>query len=366
MKKILAIFIFLLLTLSLASCGESKYPPVESTEEETRVVFTVTIDGEKYDVKYELYRALFTSLKSSVDGGDDSVWTGESKDEYIEKIDALILDHASEIYASLHICKKNGIDVYSDKFDEKIEEFIEIGVEGGEIDGVYFEGFGGDYEKYLKSLEDDGVNYSVQELMLRYSIATDTLTEYYAGNTDGNDYTDGAVMGAIKYTEDDIKSFYNSEECVRVIYAYLSSVAYKPERVEQIRDAIAAKSDEDAVISYIIQYTTLGASDIKAGMLIAKYNLDPRYYAEITDGAFELSLYETSEVYEFKNGSNDAYIILYRTDKDLDYFEKNYDKIVSVYLNNEIGKIIDETKLELIKSVSYTEYLNSLDRSEIK
>ena len=86
-------------------------------------------------------------------------------------------------------------------------------------------------------------------------------------------------------------------------------------------------------------------------MLIAKYNLDPRFYGEITNGAFELSLFETSEVYEFKNGSSDAYMILYRTTKNQEYYDNNYDKIVSVYINNEIGKVINETKLELAASM---------------
>ena len=69
------------ISLSLVSCGE-KYEPVESTAEEKRTVMTISYDGEKYKVPYELYRAFFLQLKPVVDGGNADVWTGENKDEY--------------------------------------------------------------------------------------------------------------------------------------------------------------------------------------------------------------------------------------------------------------------------------------------
>ena len=83
MKKFTALLIIVTLLLSLISCGDEEYPPVQSSELEKQVVMTVEYDGEKYDVKYELYRALFLNLRESVDGGDSSVWSGENKAEYI-------------------------------------------------------------------------------------------------------------------------------------------------------------------------------------------------------------------------------------------------------------------------------------------
>ena len=73
MKKILVLFIIVMTLMGLCSCGESKYKPVPSTDEEARVVMTFSADGQSYQMKYELYRALFIGNKAIIDGGDDSV-----------------------------------------------------------------------------------------------------------------------------------------------------------------------------------------------------------------------------------------------------------------------------------------------------
>ena len=364
MKKIIGILILLSLALSLVSCG-GDYPPVESTGDELKTVFEINYEGEKYEIKYELYRALFISFKDSIDKGDDSVWSGENKDEYINAIDSLILDYASDIYASFHLCKKIGVDVYSRDFEQKINEYIKIGVEGGDIDGNLFIGYDGDYDEYLKSLKKIGVNYSVQTLLLRYSLAIDAINDYYIGSVDGNDLQNGATLGAIKYTEEDVKDFYQSNQCVRVIYAFLSSDAYNEERAKEIRNEIAEKTNDEAVQNYIIGHTTLGASDVKNGMLISEYNLDSRYYGEIVKGAFALSLFETSPVFKFNSYNENGYVIMYKTAKDEEFYRNNYNDIVYIYLNNEIGKILEQTKTALIESASATTYLTSIERDSI-
>ena len=90
MKKLTSIVLIIatlvLSILSLASCTKNKYTPVESTAEEKKVVMTLSIDSDKYEVKYEIYRALFLELRDEVYGGDRSVWSVENKAEYIEKI----------------------------------------------------------------------------------------------------------------------------------------------------------------------------------------------------------------------------------------------------------------------------------------
>ena len=113
MKKIVCLILTLVSIFMLAACKEEKYPPVASTEEEKQTVMTISFEGEKYNVRYELYRALFLTLKESVDKNDDSVWNGENKDKYINEIDTLIKERVSEIYSTFHLCKKLGIDVYS-------------------------------------------------------------------------------------------------------------------------------------------------------------------------------------------------------------------------------------------------------------
>ena len=360
MKKLLSLILVLIFALSLFSCGE-KYPPVESTAEESRTVFTLSYDGREYEVKYELYRALFYAMKESVDGGDDSVWSGENKDEYVEKINEKIIDYAAEIYSTFSLCEKAGVDVYSNKYENKIDEYIEVSVEGGIVNGLIFLGFDGDYQKYLDSLKKDGVNYSVQRLLLRYSLAVDALSEYYIGEN----LKDGPEFGAIKYTENDIESFYYSEECVRVIYAYLSSDAYTEKRANEVRDVMASMTGADAVASYVNSHTSpfLASSDIK--LLIAKNNLDERYFGEIRDAAFSLGLYETSEVITLNTGSENGFVIMYRVDKSSEHFDKKHDDVINVYLENEFGKILAREKAAFIDGFVKSSAFSTIDHANI-
>ena len=364
MKKIYLIFTIFLLTVLLVSCSE-EYEPVESTAEEKTVVMTLSYEGSTYEIKYELYRALFLNLKRDVDGGDNTVWSGDKKDEYIEKIDALIIERVSEIYSVFHIANKIGIDIYSDEFDEIVKDYIKASVEGGSINSTQIDGFGGDYDKYLESLREMNLNYSVQDLLLRYSIASEKIQLHYAGNLDTEEHIENTVTGAINYTEEDIREFYDSNDCVRVIRGFFSSEIYTKEKAEQFRDEIAKLNSEREVAIYIINRTTAGASDIINGELIATHNLERRYYKELVDGVFMLTAFETGPVYEISTGYEDGYIVIYRTIKSEEYYESCYDEIVRVYVDNEIGKIIDSTSDSLFNGAAKKDYLNSLDRSEI-
>ena len=78
-----------------------------------------------------------------------------------------------------------------------------------------------------------------------------------------------------------------------------------------------------------------------------------------------LTAFETGPVYEISTGYEDGYIVIYRTIKSEEYYESCYDEIVRVYVDNEIGKIIDSTSDSLFNGAAKKDYLNSLDRSEI-
>lgn len=366
MKKFLAIFIVLASILSFTSC-EEKYPPVASTKEEEAVVMTVTYEGEKYDIKYELYRALFLNLRESVDGGDESVWSGENKAEYINRIDTLIKAKAAEIYAVFHIADKIGVNVYSKEYDEQVAEYVRASVEGGIFGDTEITGFEGDYEKYLSYLSSINLNYSVQDLLIRYTMATDDIFEYYAGNLGSEEFLEDAGLGKLEYTKEDVLAFYNSEDCVRILRAFLPDKYYTATRAEEIRSTLVekAKISEDAVAAYIIQHTTTGAADIKNGDIIAEHSLDREYYAELIDAAFSTEMHCVSEVIKVITGSEDGYLIIYRAEKNSLHFDKCYDDIAAVYVQNEIGKIIDTASVKMAESINTTDTLNSIDRSNI-
>ena len=64
MKKLIAVILLMASIFSLASCGDERYDPVESSDVEKTVVMTLKIEDETYNVRYELYRALFLNNKS--------------------------------------------------------------------------------------------------------------------------------------------------------------------------------------------------------------------------------------------------------------------------------------------------------------
>jgi len=366
MKKILCAFLAILSLLFAVSCGDEEYPPVKSTDEELREVYTASYDGEDYEIPFELYRALFLTLKPVYDGGDSSIWSGDKSAEYTEKIDSEIKAKIASIYGTLHHAKKIGIDPYSDKFEEDISEYIKISVEGGVLGSLLVSGFDGDYDKYLESLREMNLNYSVQVLLYRYTLASAAIYGYYKGNIDSEDFAENVELGKLEYTKDSVKAFYDSQDCVRVLKAYLPTDYYTEERAKEIRNKIAMMDSEEAVANYIINYSTAPGTEVKAGELIGKNNLDRSYYAEYVDTAFSLSDFETSEVIKVNTGAESGYVIFYRTTKTDTHFEENYNMCTEIYIDNEIGKKLDKDADGILRALMATDYLEALDRSSIK
>lgn len=365
MKKIFSALIVFILIFSFVSCGTA-YEPVKSTDEEKRIVMTAEFDGEKYNIKYELYRAIFLSLKSEIDGGDESVWTGADKDEYIKRADALAKSRIADIYSVFHLAEKIGIDVYSREFDKYIEDFIEVSVEGGFYNDTEIDGFGGDYNKYLEYLKENNLNYSVQDLIIRYSLAGAKIFEYYVGNLDTGEFLPNVSTGKLEYTKDDVKAFYESSECVRVIEAkYFSLNGITRANAEEKRNKIIEKTEygEESVKYYMIG----SAAPEDAGVeIITRHSRDMALYSTLVETAFSLKTFDVSEVIEIPSNYGTAYAILYKTVKDHINFEEDYEKIKLAFLENEVGKLIDNAAAELKEAFKNTAVLDEMNYSEIK
>ena len=376
MKKIIAIILALTAIFSLFSCNKAtEYPAVESTEEEARTVMTLSLDGKTYDVKYELYRAFFLTYKSKVDGGDESVWSGDSKDTYIRLIDEMIVDRVVEIYSAFAICERIGFDLYSKDVEKKIKENVRISVEGGSYGSTTLDGYES-YDAYLAALKSLNLNYSVQVLLLRYAIAIDVIDTHYIGTASSDDIDANVSIGAIKYTKDDVRNFYFSEDCVRVLRAnFQKGISYTPEeKAEQLRNKIVDASrtpgsledKENAVFLAIISSGLYSnTAEIKNGYVIGKYNLERSYYGDMTDAALSLSEGEVSQPIDVVSDVEDSYYILYRSYKSEELFEANYEDVKYVYLMNYVGEITHGVASDLKKSVSYTDVMTTLDHAAI-
>lgn len=373
MKKTigLLLLISMLFTALFTSCG-GDYPPVESTREEAAVLFSIDVAGDSYEVKYELYRAFFLTHRNEVDGGDSSVWSGADKAEYVARINEIILPKIANIYATINLAEKIGVDFSSRDVEDTVDEFIKISVEGGVYNGEVVEGYGS-YDDYLAALKAKNHNYSVQVLLFHYAIAQSAISEYYIGTLNEDNFTPDATLGRLEYTRDDVKAFYDSDECVRVLRAFIQypeedlvedlveAVEEAETKAASVRRKMLAADDTNAVSLVIINNTFVSHTEAFSGMVIGTYSLDANNYSELTEVAFELGVGEVSRVLKIMTGDENGYHILYRAEKSNSHFNDNYVSILDAYLNQKIGQMINERVVDLLSNVEYRSAYDSLD-----
>ena len=352
MKKLsLLIFTILASMLMLASCGGEKYEPVPSTDEEARVVMTFMLEGEKYEIRYELYKMLFANNHSLIDGGNTDVWRGADKDKYVGKMNELIVNRAAEIYSVLHLAEKSGIDPYSKAINDAVYENIRVSVEGNNADIIGH----GTYSAYLKSLEDRHMNYAVAELLIRYSVVYNKIKTLFAGE---EHEVFGKLEGALEYDEDDVRAYYEGDDSARILHLFFAAEVKNLEAMENYRREIAKCEDATEVALYIMNtYSPVLDTDIfkdkkVSGVTVGRHELDNSNYGEYTDAALALAPGEVSRVIKITQ-DKDYYYIIYKLEKTDAYFENHYDRIESSYVDHTIGSLLFEVKDGLSKSVEY-------------
>ncbi len=336
MKKILSLLAALALIFgcagALAGCKKSeKYPAVESTAEEAAVVLTFPkADGGRYEVRYELFRALYLSL--------------DREEMTEEEAKAAAAERCAEIYAVLALAEEGGFDPYSKECDEKVKEMIASSVEGG--DGVA--GFGGDYDAYLASLKEMYLNYAAQDLLYRYSLAYEELT--------------ARISDAERLTEEErtaqsaaAKEFYEGSDSALVLLATLNAEYFSEKRAGEIRDAIAKKNSPEEVRNYVLGFTATTSYDANVGLLVGRHSFDRALYGEITEAAFALAPGETSRPILIRDGLNAAqYYILYRVEKSAEYYEENGEAVLSGYRDELVGEAIAAACERLLSGMETT------------
>ncbi len=368
MKKYIAFIMALLLSLSLVSCGE-KYKPQASTEEEKRVVMTMELGGERYDVKYELYKGLFLNYKSEIDGGDSSVWSSDKRSEYIDRINEKILDKISEIYAAFYLCDDIGINVFSSSYDKRIDEYIDASVEGivAEVKSADDKKIDKDtgYEIYLQRLNESGFSYEAHILLFRYDFALEEISKYYLGTFDEDSPNPNDAKGKLEYTKDDVVAYYNSDESARVLEAVVKSTEDVAIRVREQIAAVVGDGDFDRIAGKMLGYSMTPPNEAKNGIMIGRYP-DDRDYLGYTEAAFALAVGELSSIITVNGDEGTEYYILYRCEKSAEHLEQCYSSVESSYRLNAVAKIKEQIRSELEKSARFNETYNSLNHLDIK
>ncbi len=362
MKKFVLALILALTLFAFYGCAEEKYPPVPSTEEEAKVVLTLKIEDKEYDVRYELYRALFLNHKSRIDGGNEAVWSGENKDVYINEINEIIINDLSQIFAAFHLADKIGFDPYSSEVDYKIEEFIRGAVEG---DGNQIGH--GSYEAFLASLKKNNLNYSTATLLYRYALAETAIDKYYGG-----EYNElGALEdGEYKYTREDVENYYYSDACARIFQAYFQKGIKTYSQMQEYRESLAEIDNEFTLAMRFIGTTSALESDFisdgeLSGIVLGRTALQSYDYAEYINSVFALADGELSDVITLSHTNADGYYVVYRLAKSSEHFEKFYTSVRNSYIDSVIGATLGGIENTLSESVTFTENYNSIIHKDI-
>ena len=304
--------------------------------------------GSTYEVRYELYRAFYLNLRSDYPAGTLS-------EEDSAELEERVLRQITLLYATLAMCQSLKYDIYDAETEEKIQDFITVSVEGGYLGSTYIEGYGS-YSAYLASLKELNMNYAVQTLIFRYSIAKALIDEHYR--------SESGIYGDVK--REDVEAFYLGADTGRYLTLYLPKQNFTYERAVQIAETLRAQRDEDAVFSKMVNYSTLNLETLRQGQIITPYNLDSLTYTSLTEMALTLAEGDVSEPVALYNSQNDGYIILYKARKSADHLNESYDSIVEEYVNDKAGQELSKIYESMCEDITFYPIYETLDRESIQ
>ena len=338
------ILLLALVLLFLTSCGT--YKPIKSSETDLRPVMTL---GD-YTVAYELYRALFFSLKGTYDGGDDTVWTGEAGVGLWDSLRGEAERLIGEIYATFLLCEQLGIDPFGDEMDDTVDEYMTVTVEGGTIDGLEMTGYGS-HKAYRAMLEQMHMTDSVYRLLLRYAACQNRLADIYESEADPDD--------------DTLRAFFLSDDCVRISWFYLH---YDPatfsnqeilERTQRVHAQLTACSSYEEMKAIIGKNSlTIPTDEIENGFYMGRMQMDRTRYGKVIDAAFSLPTLGISPVLQLADG---CYIVI-RLEKELSYFNSSEgrEEITAIYHENKLFTDLSDICSDLLDGAVHQELYYSL------
>lgn len=345
-----AVLLLLALALSLVSCGD--YKPVKSSASDLRAV--ATVEGE--EIRFELVRAFLLALSAEYGGGDPSVWQGEAGEALFAEALSEAIELSVEIYATFEICEQNGIDPYGKKVNGIVSDRVATDIDGGIIDGNFIEGYGSK-KKYLAALDELGLTDSVNRLFHRWDACLALLYEKMITNLDG---------GANIISPEDVRAFYDSEDCARISWVFISNAnSGDPNQYYlKAQRARAALLDCNtyAEMSRIVAQNTLNLSydQIDNGFCLSTKGGIGSGDRRLCETAGELGNLEISEIIETDLG---LYILI-GLSKSASYFNAHEEEIHDLALEHRLYESIDSETERLLGGISYTELYSALTAAD--
>ena len=203
--------------------------------------------------------------------------------------------------------------------------------------------------------------------MLRYSILLEKIDEYYKGR---NDDALGYVNSKYNLSEDELRSYYFSDDCVRVIHAYMQEGVGGDTRakMEEIRRGISSADSDINAALYIINHTLVTPTDLivnkkVSGITVGKYSIDETYEA-YRASAFSLSPGETGDIVEINDGTK-GYYVIHALEKSEEHYNMCNEEIKLSFFDNLISKRLTEIAGELTSNHAFEKNYQDINHGDI-
>lgn len=345
MRGLACVMALLLLVLSLCGCS-SEIKPVESTEQEMRVVGKC----DEYDIYYEELRFVTNTYKAQLEQKyGKGIWEDAgTAEQYRGELEALVLENLKANYAILTGCKNLMVNTTDKEIDAYVQEQIEGLVNQSESEG----GFGGDFDAYLTWLAENGLTDHYLRFVYRVGYLESAM--YYA-------LVDGGIF---EYSESNFSEYLDyvlaGEDYARTIHVYIpiediNKKGSYYDTAKAIADELAACEDDDQRYSLMCRHI---GSAVNKDLTITEMG----YYFTYNEmgeayeyAAFALDEYEASDVVEYGGG---YYVIMRMPIRELDVLMYG-EQLLQYYQSAKMGEYQDGIKENM--TVELNEYGKSLD-----
>lgn len=320
MKKLLLVFLSLIMIFSLASCGDKIKP------DDSRVVMTL---GDK-DIVYDYFRYVFLNAKYDMDNGENDYWDSEEKFTELKNavLETLIHNRAIELLAKEHGIKLSKSDKKEIKNSIKAMK---------EADPSYKESMKKVY------MSEYTLNY-LQTFTVLWGKAYDEITSDESGIIKSDDKT---VMADIPI----------NSRCIRYIMVNFTS-ENKEDKLAEINEALSKAQAGEDFASLVKEYC-----DDNNMITVRK---DGYYYTkgqileEIENEAEKLEIGQISNVLTLDN----SYFIIERCTLNDEYIEENFSDFVTQYKARVFNEMVSELEKSMEKE--YSDIWKNLKIEDVK
>ena len=332
--------------------------PIESTEEEARVVGTVG----NFEVRYEEPRYITLLHKASLDSelGKYDELDAEGKAEYERLLEERVMADIKNNYVILSLCDEYGIKTDSYAANSYVNDGIK---------NVVKTDFGGSMDKYKEWLKKNNITDSVLRLIFRVEFLEGELYNYVVENSTEIEYDEQNLPEFIEYVMD-------SEDWIRTVHVFyphklMNLEWYSEEYIASYNAKAMAQAARDTVVTSSwtdevrmdTMYSEIGRAPMIQGISTTgngSYFTHGQMGEKYETAAFALEKYGVSEVVE----TEDGYYVIMRLLKQEEDVSAQVETLLGYYRYAVLKELMDAEEEAL--TFTGNEYFNSFELVEVK